>query len=81
LPLPEVKALGKEVNASINDVVLWLCSTALRSYLKEGRELPEQSLVAGVPISLRQEGDTTANNQVAGTLIDLGTDAADPASG
>ncbi|MGZ5891293.1 MAG: WS/DGAT/MGAT family O-acyltransferase, partial [Caldimonas sp.] len=79
LPLPEVKALGKAVNASINDVVLWLCSTALRSYLKEGRELPEQSLVAGVPISLRQEGDTTANNQVAGTLIDLGTDVADPA--
>jgi WS/DGAT/MGAT family acyltransferase len=80
LPLPEVKAIGKSVGASINDVVLWLCSTALRAYLKEGRELPEKSLVAGVPISLRQEGDTTANNQVAGTLIDLGTDLADPAA-
>ncbi len=79
LPLPEVKAMGKAVGASINDVVLWLCSTALRSYLKEGRELPDKSLVAGVPISLRQEGDTTANNQVAGTLIDLGTEIADPA--
>ena len=79
LPLPEIKAIGKSVGASINDVVLWLCSTALRSYLKEGRELPEKSLVAGVPISLRQEGDTTANNQVAGTLIDLGTEIADPA--
>jgi diacylglycerol O-acyltransferase len=78
LPLPEVKAIGKSVGASINDVVLWLCSTALRSYLKEGRELPDKSLVAGVPISLRQEGDTTANNQVAGTLIDLGTELADP---
>jgi WS/DGAT/MGAT family acyltransferase len=80
LPLPEIKAIGKAVGASINDVVLWLCSTALRAYLKEGRELPEKSLVAGVPISLRQEGDTTANNQVAGTLIDLGTDLADPAA-
>ena len=79
LPLPEVKAIGKAVGASINDVVLWLCSTALRSYLKEGSELPAKSLVAGVPISLRQEGDTTANNQVAGTLIDLGTEIADPA--
>ena len=79
LPLPEVKSIGKSVGASINDVVLWLCSTALRGYLKEGRELPEKSLVAGVPISLRQEGDTTANNQVAGTLIDLGTEIADPA--
>ena len=78
LPLPEIKAIGKAVGASINDVVLWLCSTALRSYLKEGRELPDKSLVAGVPISLRQEGDTTANNQVAGTLVDLGTELADP---
>jgi WS/DGAT/MGAT family acyltransferase len=78
LPLGEVKAIGKSVGASINDVVLWLCSTALRSYLKESRELPEKSLVAGVPISLRQEGDTTANNQVAGTLIDLGTEIDDP---
>ena len=78
LPLGEVKAIGKSVGASINDVVLWLCSTALRSYLKDSRELPDKSLVAGVPISLRQEGDTTANNQVAGTLIDLGTEIADP---
>ena len=78
LPLGEVKAIGKLVGASINDVVLWLCSTALRSYLKDSRELPDKSLVAGVPISLRQEGDTTANNQVAGTLIDLGTEIADP---
>ncbi len=79
LPLPEIKAIGKGLGASINDMVLWLCSTALRSYLKDSRELPEKSLVAGVPISLRQEGDTTSNNQVAGTLIDLGTDEADPA--
>jgi WS/DGAT/MGAT family acyltransferase len=80
LPLPRSRSIGKAVGASINDVVLWLCSTALRSYLKEGRELPDKSLVAGVPISLRQEGDTTANNQVAGTLIDLGTEIADPAA-
>ena len=79
LPLPEVKGIGKQLGASINDAVLWLCSTALRSYLKEGRELPERSLVAGVPISLRAEGDTSSNNQVAGTLIDLGTEFGDPA--
>ena len=60
LPLPEIKSIGKGLGASINDMVLWLCSTALRAYLKDSRELPEKSLVAGVPISLRQEGDTTA---------------------
>ncbi len=80
LPLPEIKAIGKGLGASINDMVLWLCSTALRSYLKDSRELPEKSLVAFVPVSLRQEGDTSSNNQVAGTMIDLGTDESDPAA-
>jgi diacylglycerol O-acyltransferase / wax synthase len=79
LPLPEIKAIGKGLGASINDMVLWLCSTALRAYLKDSRELPDKSLVAFVPISLRQEGDTTANNQVAGTMVDLGTDESNPA--
>jgi diacylglycerol O-acyltransferase / wax synthase len=79
LPLPEVKAIGKAHGASINDMVLWLCSTAMRDYLRESRELPDKSLVAGVPISLRSEGDTRSNNQVSGTVIDLATHIADPA--
>ncbi len=78
LPLDEVKAIGRVHGASINDMVLWLCSTALRGYLKDSGELPEASLVAGVPVSLRAEGDTSANNQVTGTLLDLGTQVADP---
>jgi WS/DGAT/MGAT family acyltransferase len=78
LPLAEVKAIGKAHGASINDMVLWLCSAALRTYLKEARELPAKTLVAGVPISLRAEGDTSSNNQVTGTLMSLATDVADP---
>ncbi len=78
LPLDETKRIGKLLGASVNDMVLWLCSTALRAYLKESRELPDKTLVAGVPISLREQGDTSMNNQVAGTVIDLGTQEADP---
>lgn len=78
LSLDETKRIGKQLGASINDMVLWLCSTALRGYLKESRELPEKTLVAGVPISLREQGDTSMNNQVTGTLIDLGTQLSDP---
>jgi len=78
LPLDEVKRIGKAHGASINDVVLWLCSTALRSYLAESRELPDRSLVAGVPVSLRAEGDTSMNNQATMSLIDLGTQLDDP---
>ena len=78
LPLAEVKAIGKQHGASVNDMVLWLCSTALREYLAESRELPAKTLVAGVPISLRSEGDTRSNNQVSGTVIDLATQIKDP---
>jgi diacylglycerol O-acyltransferase / wax synthase len=78
LPLPEVKAIGKAHGASVNDMVLWLCSTAMREYLRESRELPGKTLVAGVPISLRSEGDTSSNNQVSGTVIDLATQEPDP---
>jgi diacylglycerol O-acyltransferase / wax synthase len=78
LPLLEIKQIGKSLGASINDMVLWLCSTALREYLAESRELPAKSLVAGVPISLRAEGDTSSNNQVSGTVIDLATQIKDP---
>ena len=78
LPLLDVKAIGKQHGASINDMVMWLCSTALRDYLADARELPDKTLVAGVPISLRAEGDTSANNQVSGTVIDLATQVKDP---
>ena len=78
LPLGEVKTIGKALGASVNDMVLWLCSTALRGYLSDARELPDKTLVAGVPISLRGEGDTSANNQVSGTVIDLATQIKDP---
>jgi WS/DGAT/MGAT family acyltransferase len=77
LPLDEAKRMGKTHGASINDLVLWLCSTALRDYLKESRELPQASLVAGVPVSLRAEGDTRMNNQVTMSLVDLATDEKD----
>lgn len=78
LPLAEVKAIGRAHGASINDMVLWLCSTALRNFLRDGNELPNKTLVAAVPISLRSEGDSSSNNQVSGTVIDLATQLDDP---
>ncbi len=78
LPLADVKGIGKAFGASINDMVLWLCSTALRGYMKDSDALPAASLVAGVPVSLRAEGDTSFNNQVTMSLVDLATQVADP---
>jgi WS/DGAT/MGAT family acyltransferase len=78
IPLAEVKMLGRAFEATINDMVLMVCSTALRRYYGKRRTLPRKSLIAAVPISLREKGDTTADNQASMSLISLGTHISDP---
>ncbi|MBA3595503.1 MAG: wax ester/triacylglycerol synthase family O-acyltransferase [Polaromonas sp.] len=81
IPLAECKAMGKAVDGSLNDMLLWICSTALRSYLTEHHTLPKKSLVAAMPVSLREAGASdTANlgNQVSMSLVELGTHLAHP---
>ncbi|MBC7955404.1 MAG: wax ester/triacylglycerol synthase family O-acyltransferase, partial [Cytophagales bacterium] len=78
LQLAELKELGRAHGATINDLVLMLCSSALRRHFAKQRMLPRKSLVAAVPISLRQKGDTTSDNQASMSLISLGTHIADP---
>ncbi len=77
LSLPEIKAIGKAFDATINDIVLVICSTALRRYLQQHKALPRKSLVAAVPMSLRAKGDTTSNTQASMTLVSLGTNISD----
>ncbi len=73
LPLPEFKSVAAMLDASVNDLLLALCSGALRRYLKASRELPKASLIAAIPVSLRERGDGTANNQVTMLPCSLGT--------
>ena len=77
VPLPEVKFIAKALGVSLNDVVLATTSGGLRNFLRENNELPAQALSAAVPISLRQEGDTSANNQVSMVSMNLATDTPD----
>lgn len=78
LPLASIKGIAKNTGASLNDVVLTLCAGALRGYLIAEGELPKQSLIAAMPVSLRAAGDAEANNQVSMVQCPLGTDIADP---
>jgi len=77
LPLAELKDLGRAHGATINDMVLMVCSSALRRYYARRRTLPRKSLVAAVPISLRESGDDTPDNQASMSLVSLGTHIAD----
>jgi len=78
IPFAEIRALGKSFEASVNDVVLALCSGALRRYLENAGGVPAKPLIAAVPVSLRQEGDASLNNQATMTLVNLNTHLADP---
>ena len=78
LPFAECKAMAKAVDGSFNDMVLWICSTALRSYLAQHGSIPRKPLIAAMPVSLREENNKELNNQASMSLVDLGTQQADP---
>jgi WS/DGAT/MGAT family acyltransferase len=65
--LEDFKAIKAAVPGStINDVVLAVCGGALRCYLQHHEEIPDDSLVAWVPINARQanavDPDSPGNN-------------------
>lgn len=78
IPLAEVKRMGKTLEGTVNDIVMAICAGGLRRYLERHDQLPEESLIAGCPVSLRQPGDTKAGTQVTMMNVELGTHIADP---
>ena len=78
VPLAEAKLIAAHAGCTLNDVVLATCSGAMRRYLQDHRALPEGSMNAAVPISVRRQGDTSASNQVSMMLMSLASDVRDP---
>lgn len=79
LPLEEVKAVKNAFGGKVNDVVLAICAGGLRRYLDAKGELPDEPLVAMVPISVRTEDEKgTMGNRVSSMLTSLATDIEDP---
>ena len=74
-----VRAISKALGVTLNDVVLAMCSGALRRYLEEQEELPEHSLRALVPVSVREEDDFESPVAISYIVADLGTRHEDPA--
>ena len=81
--IERIRRVGKAAGATINDVVLAMCSGALRHYLLELSALPEQSLIAMVPVSLKlaeaQTASAEGGNAVGTIMVKLGTELDDPA--
>jgi len=76
--LADAKMVAKATGTKINDVVMAICSGAIRNYLEAMKKLPKKPLVAFVPISLRAPGDEDSSNQVFGMLCPIATEIADP---
>jgi diacylglycerol O-acyltransferase len=55
-----------------------VCAQKLRTYLERSDNLPEDSLIAGCPVSLRKPDDPKPGNQVTMMNVDLGTSTQDP---
>lgn len=69
--------IATHYDVTINDVVLAVCSGALREYLMNMKALPTKPLTAFVPISLRKDG-SDSGNQISFMLANLATHLADP---
>jgi len=78
ISLSRAKALAKQAGGKLNDVVLALASGVVRRYLLQQGALPNKSLTAAVPISLREEGNSESNNQVFGMICGIATNVEDP---
>ena len=76
--IDRVRAVSKAADVTINDVVLAMCSGALRRYLHEQGEHPEHSLRALVPVSVREQNDFDSPVAISYIIADLGTRHEDP---
>ncbi|OBF03022.1 diacylglycerol O-acyltransferase [Mycobacterium sp. ACS4054] len=78
--LDRIKGVKKAAGVTVNDVVLAMCSGALRYYLLEQNALPDTPLIAMVPVSLRTEEEADAGGNLVGAILcNLATDTDDPA--
>ncbi|WP_137148223.1 wax ester/triacylglycerol synthase family O-acyltransferase [Mycolicibacterium sp. CR10] len=79
LDLEDIKKVKNHFGVKLNDVVMALVAGVLRKFLLDRGELPENSLVAMVPVSVHDKSDRPGRNQVSGMFSRLETSVEDPA--
>ena len=76
--LSRLKSVAKALEITLNDVVLAMCSGALRSYLIDQDALPDSSMVATLPVSLHSGDNDKDGNAITAIMCKLGTEQSDP---
>jgi len=77
-PLERVKRIAERADGTVNDVFMAISGGALRRYLAELGQLPEKTIVTGMPVAIRPTGDASVGNAITFIFAKLGTDIADP---
>jgi WS/DGAT/MGAT family acyltransferase len=78
LPLDEFKKVKNAHGCTVNDVVVSICAGALRRWLVEHGELPDEPLVAQIPVSVRTEQEMgTYGNRILLMAVPLFTNEPD----
>jgi len=79
ISLDTVKALKNELGITVNDVVVTLSATAVRNWLDERGELPDDPLVSMIPVSVRAEHEQGQfGNRVSMMIVPIPTNVEDP---
>ncbi|MCW2752830.1 MAG: wax ester/triacylglycerol synthase family O-acyltransferase [Marmoricola sp.] len=78
--IDRMRAVASATGGSLNDVFLAICGGSLRRYLSEARALPDEPLIANVPVSVRPGDAPGVGNAITFLYSSLGTDVADPVS-
>jgi hypothetical protein len=78
ISLDDVKRLKNHVGTTVNDVVLAVCTGALRNYLQSRDELPESPLVATVPVAVQDATGMQGSNRISAMFVNLPTQIEDP---
>jgi WS/DGAT/MGAT family acyltransferase len=78
--LDDIKAIKNAFGVKVNDVVMAVCSGALRQYLSDRDELPDRSLIAAIPVSVHDRSeDVEGTTKVSIMFSSLASDIDDPA--
>jgi WS/DGAT/MGAT family acyltransferase len=78
VPLADIKAVKNALGVTVNDVVLAVTAGALRNYLDARGELPDRSLIASIPTSVRTAADDQFGNKVTSMFAALPVEVSDP---
>ena len=79
LDLPQARRLKERFGSTINDVVLAVCSGALRTHLAAHDLDPDSPLVAVVPVSVRRDSESgSTGNQLSAMFVTLSNDRKTP---